>query len=205
MLVQMEAQGSFDLHWHGPFVWPGVESEDLPDLLDNADLAERCGIYLWTVDHAGGYLIYAAGITRRPFGRRFREHTKAYRSGVYTVFDIESLRNGVRNKVWRGFWFKKRSAEMQREYEAHANDIRKAAEDLLANYRIFVAPMPTTARVLERIEAAIMSNLCAADGPAAVIPDRGMALAPRRRDETLIRVHSFSTAVLHGLPSEFEA
>ncbi|HEV8717152.1 MAG TPA: hypothetical protein VGX03_30570 [Candidatus Binatia bacterium] len=165
----------------------------------------HCGIYLWTVEHACGYLIYAAGITRRPFGKRFREHTRAYRSGVYTVFDVTSLKNGVRNKVWQGFWFKKKSVEMRREYEGRAEEIRNAAEELLASYRIFIAPMPPIARVLERIEAAIMNNLYAADGLAAVIPDRGMALAPCRRDETLIRVKSISPVLLHGLPAEFEA
>ena len=201
----MEAPCLLDLHWQGPFVWPIVGSKAFPDLLDDADIAIRCGIYLWTVEHTCGYLIYAAGITRRPFSQRFREHTRAYRSGVYTVFDIASLQNGVRNKVWPGFWFKKRSAEMQCEYEARADEIRNATTDLLANYRIFVAPMPPTARVLERIEAAIMHNLYAAEGPAAVIPDRGMSLAPRRRDETVINVHSISSAVLHGLPSKFEA
>ena len=201
----MRVPGSLELYWQGPFVWPGVRSKDFPDLLDHADIAMRCGIYLWTVEHACGYLIYTVGITRRPFSKRFREHTRAYRSGVYTVFDITSLKNGVRNKVWPGFWFKRRSAEMQRDYEARADEIRNAATNLLVNYRIFVAPLPPTARVLERIEAAIMHNLYTADGPASVIPDRGMALAPRRRDETSIQVHSISPAVLYGLPSEFEA
>jgi hypothetical protein len=201
----MDAPRSLDLHWQGPFVWPGVGSKAFADLLDDTDIAMRCGVYLWTVEHAGGYLIYAAGITRRPFGKRFREHTRAYRSGVYTVFDTASLKNGVRTKVWPGFWFKSRSAEMQRAYEARADEIRHAAADLLANYRIFVAPMPPMARVLERIEAAIMYSLYAADGLAAVIPDRGMALAPRRRDETVICVHRISSVVLHGLPAEFEA
>lgn len=205
MSPPMEESYSLELHWQGPFVWPGIGLKDLPDLLDDEQIAACCGVYLWTIEYASGYLIYTAGITRRPFGKRFREHTRAYRSGVYTVFESESLKNGIRKKVWPGFWFKKRSVEMQCEYEARAEDIHTAVKDLLAAYCIFVAPLPPIARVPERIEAAIMNNLYAADEPASAVPDRGMALAPRRRDEPLIHVQSTSPVVLHGLPLEFDA
>ena len=196
---------SLELHWQGPFVWPGIGLKDLPDLLDDEQVSAYCGVYLWTVEHAGGYLIYTAGITRRPFGKRFREHTRAYRSGVYTVFEGESLKNGIRKIVWPGFWFGKRSVDVQHEYESRSEEISIAVNDLLANYRVFVAPLSPIARVLERIEAAIMHNLYIADGPASAVPDRGMALAPRRRDESLIHVQSISPVVFHGLPLEFDA
>lgn len=201
----MEILDSYDLHWSGPFKWPGVTSEDLPDFLSEQEIAKCCGVYLWTVEHESGYLIYAAGITRRPFGQRFREHTRAYRSGVYTVFDVPSFKSGIRKKVWQGFWFKKRSPEAQNEYQARADEIRTAAEELLQNYRVFLAPLPPNPRVLQRIEAAIMNTLYLASGPASVIPDRGMALAPRWPNETPIRVRSLSSALMHGLPCEFEA
>ena len=48
----MEAPHSLDLHWKGPFVWPGVGLQALPNLLDDADIAMSCGIYLKTVEHA---------------------------------------------------------------------------------------------------------------------------------------------------------
>lgn len=199
--------GSFNLrvHWQGPFAWPGIELANLPNLLDDKSIATCCGVYLWTVEYPGGYLIYAAGITRRPIRKRFGEHTRAYRSGVYTVFEVESLKKGIRDVIWPGFWFKKRTVEMQAEYQARAEEIQDAVQVLLANYRIFVAPLSPAARILERIEAAIMNNLYTAEGPAATIPDRGMALAPRRLNEPLFRVESISSVVLHGLPSEFDA
>jgi hypothetical protein len=204
-ILRMESSYSLELHWQGPFAWPGVMLKGLPNLLDDRQVALHCGIYLWTVEHAYGYLIYAAGITRRPFEKRFREHTRAYRAGIYTIFDVESLKNGVRTIIWPGFWFKKRSVEIEHEYETRAEETQKAAEDLLANYRVFVAQVPSTPRVLERIEAAIMNCLYLADEPASVIPDRGMALAPRWRDEPVIHVQSINPVVLYGLPAEFDA
>jgi hypothetical protein len=162
-------------------------------------------VYLWTVEHGDGYFIYAAGITRRPFARRFREHTHAYLNGVYTIFDVPALKAGVRKEIWHGFWFKKRSVEKQNEYAQRANDIHRAAHELLANYRVFVAPVAPLPRLLERIEAAIMHTLYAATGPASVIPDRGMALAPRWCDEQPLLVRNRASVLLHSLPEAFEA
>lgn len=80
-----------------------------------------------------------------------------------------------------------------------------AAEQLLASYRVFVAPLDPAPRLLEHIEAAIMNTLYSADGPVSMIPDRGMALSPRWREEQPIIVRSVSPVHFHGLPAEFEA
>jgi hypothetical protein len=126
-------------------------------------------------------------------------------TGVYTIFDVPSLRNGIRNEIWHGFWFKKKSAEKKDEFVRRSEELRWAANELLANYRIFVAPLDPLHRLLERIEAAIMNVLYDAAGPASVIPDRGMALAPRWREEQPITIRNISPVHFHGLPPEFEA
>ena len=195
----------FELVWNGPFRWPGIDSEDDTKQHCNTIFGTQCGVYLWTVEHANGFLIYTAGITRRPFVERVREHTRAYMTGVYTIFDVPSLRSGVRKETWHGFWFGKRSAEKQSEYNDRSEEIRMAAEQLLASYRVFVAPLDPAPRLLERIEAAIMNTLYSADGPVSMIPDRGMALYPRWRGEQPIIVRSTSPVHFHGLPAEFEA
>lgn len=193
-----------ELRWEGPFSWPSRSFQGAEKLLNDTEVASRCGVYLWTVEYCGGYLIYAAGITRRPFVRRFQEHTRAYLNGIYTIFDIPSLRNGVRKEIWHGFWFKKRLVEDQIEYENRFNEIHTAANDLLSNYRVFVAPIDPIPRLLERIEAAIMNSLYASTGPISTIPDRGMALAPRWPEEQPILVRTMAPVLLHGLPEEFE-
>lgn len=201
----MEPQPAIQLDWHGPFGWPGFALESGLTDLETAAVAQRCGVYLWSVEHVGGFLIYAAGVTRRSFCTRFREHSRAYRQGVYTVFDAKHLQRGERKKVWPGFWFRKRLPEMEQDYLHRAPEISAARGDLLSAYRVFVAPLAPEPRVLERIEAAIMGALYAAGGAAAVIPDRGMALSPRRPDEPALLVRSTSAVVMHGLPNELEA
>lgn len=191
--------------WNGPLTWPGIDPKnDLKPLNDNA-VCYQCGIYLWTVEHTDGFLIYAAGLTRRPFIERFREHTRAYMSGVYTIFDVPSLKKGLRKKIWRGFWFSNRPIEKQNEYNNRCEEIRSATEQLLSSYRVFVAPVDPVPRLLERIEAAIMNTLYCTEGAASIIPDRGMALSPRWRNEKPIIVQSIAPVKFHGLPTEFEA
>lgn len=201
----MEATTQLEIRWQGPFAWPDVAPEGKIVPLDKSEVAASSGIYLWSVEYRDGYLIYATGVTQRPFRKRFREHTVAYRSGVYTVFDITFLKQGIRNEVWPGFWFGKRTPEMQCEYEQRFEEIQMALQQLLSNYRIFVASVAPVPRTLARLEAAIMNALYAATGAAGEVPDRGMALAPRWPNEPPIRVRSISPVLMHGLPTEFDA
>ena len=89
------------IEWDGPFGWPKFEG-DLPSI------PERPGVYLETVEYQNGYLIYAAGITRRPMPKRFREHTGEYMNGIYNVLDIVAMKAGFRKEVWHGFWMAKK-------------------------------------------------------------------------------------------------
>lgn len=56
-----------DVDFAGSFSWPGTPSA--PSLSD-ADIAGRCGIYLWTVALEEGELIYYVGMTARSFRDR---------------------------------------------------------------------------------------------------------------------------------------
>jgi hypothetical protein len=195
---------ALDLQWEGPFGWPGLEPGGQVMSLAASTVASSSGIYLWTVEHLDGFLIYAAGITRRPFVKRFREHTRAYRAGEYTLFDMASLKQGVRKEVWHGFWSKKRTLEKLSEYAIRRQELRMAVEEQLSSYRVFVASAGPAPRLLERIEASIMYALYEAPAPACDIPDRGMALAPRWRTEQSILVRNVTCSRLHALPTELE-
>ncbi len=66
---------NMDIAWTGPYAWPSFESQtNLPPIL------EHPGIYLMAIEYKAGYMIYAAGITRRSIPARFREHTIKYLS-----------------------------------------------------------------------------------------------------------------------------
>lgn len=186
------------LIWQGPFAWPKFYSASAApfDLVP----VDGCGIYLWTVEYRDGFLIYAAGITRRTFQERFREHTRAYLSGVYTIFDVVALQQGIRTELWHGFWMKKRSKEKQKEYESRRDEIVEAARKQLSAFRIFVAQADPKPRILERLEASIMNALYTSTGSISEIPDRGMMLAPRWQSEQPIIARNIAPVKLYGLP-----
>lgn len=142
----MTPTGGLEAVWTGPCGWPGYA--------DGATLRPTprgSGLYLMTFEYGNGYLVYAAGITRRPVASRLREHTRKYLNGEYTVLDVASLRQGVRKEIWHGWGYARAHRE---EFEARKTEIVEAARAQLSSCRIFVADPGSGSRVLERFEAA---------------------------------------------------
>ncbi len=162
------------------------------------------GVYLQTFEHQGGYLIYAAGLTRRPAPIRFRAHTRKYLNGEYNVLDTSAAQQGVRREIWHGWGYARKHRE---EFEERKPTILDAVRKQLVGFRIFIThtvDLSKEERVLERLEAAIMNNLYQQPSPICDIPDRGMHLVPRRNSENPIIVRNNCAALLHGLPAFLE-
>ncbi|NCA73028.1 MAG: hypothetical protein EOM91_23840 [Sphingobacteriia bacterium] len=185
-----------DVIWEGPFSWPGFADESqLPGLPD------RHGVYLQTFDYADGYLIYAAGLTRRVVIRRFREHTRHYMNGDYNVLDLAAARRGLRREIWNGWGYARTHRE---EFEARKREIVDAVKVQLGGFRIFLAEVEPVPRLMERIEAAVMRHLESQDPPISSISDRGMMLAARWPDEMPLTMRIRANALLHGFPDQLE-
>ncbi len=158
-------------NWTGPFAWPKYEdSASLPPIPIHP------GVYLITFEYEDGFLIYAAGITRRNIPTRFKEHTKKYLSGDYTILDLSAIKYGKRKEIWHGWgWTPKK----KQDFESRKSEILEGTHNQLAGSRIFVTDIGTADRILERLEAAIMNNLYEQPSPYCDIPDRGMHLLGR--------------------------
>lgn len=193
-----EPTRAVEILWRGPFAWPDFEREAcLP-------AAPRTpGVYIQAFEYDRGFVIYGAGITRRPVAVRLREHTRRYLNGEYTVLDVEAARRGERMEVWHGWGY---ARAHRHEFQARKAEIQDAARRQLAAYRIFVADPDVPGeglRLRERLEAAIMEGLYQQPEPLRDLPDRGMFLAPRRASELPVHVRSACDSVLHGLPEGF--
>jgi hypothetical protein len=192
----MSNEPALDIVWVGPFAWPRFESETkLPSI------PKHPGVYLMAVEYKNGYLIYGAGITRRPIPTRFREHTLKYMSGDYNVLNITAMRRGIRKEIWHGWGW---TPEKRKEYERRRLMIGDAARKQLAGLRIFVAKVGKQSRILERLEASIMNRLYQEPPPFCNIPDKGMMLAPRWESERVIVVKNDCAAILYGIPQCLE-
>ena len=113
------------------------------------------GVYLQTFEYQNGYLIYAAGLTRRLVPSRSEEHTREYMNDKYHVLDINAAQQGVRNEVWHGWGYARKHRE---EFEERKSIILDTVGRQLTGRCIFVAEMGREPRVLERLEASIMNN-----------------------------------------------
>lgn len=192
----MEVGDLMEVRWTGPYAWPTFEREaGLPAI------PMHSGVYLWTAEYGEIYIIYAAGITRRPIPVRFREHTREYMAGEYTILDMAAMSRGVREEIWHGWGW---TPEKHRDYERRKRDLVVATRCQLAAFRVFVADIGPAPRILERIEAAIMNTLYEQPSPCCDIPDRGMMLAPRWDSEEPITACMQSEVEFLGLPSEIE-
>ena len=140
---------------------------------------------------------FGQGLTRRLFRERFREHTRLYRSGDYTVLDVAQLQRSVRSEVWHAWGW---NAAKRAEFAARRSEIEEAALRQLAACRIFVTNVDPQGRVPERLEAAIMNRLYAAPAPFCDVPDKGMMLAPKWDNEEPVSVWNACGSKLHGLP-----
>jgi hypothetical protein len=110
---------SIEVMWNGPFGWPTYECQnDLPPI------PNLPGVYLFTFDYQGGYLIYAVGITRRPIPIRLSEHTHKYLNGDYTILDVEAAQDGIRKELWHGWGY---ARENRSEFEERRVSILDAA------------------------------------------------------------------------------
>jgi hypothetical protein len=147
----LESVNTIDVEWTGPYAWPTFENQSgLPSL------PKHPGVYLGTCEYQAGYIIYAAGITRRPIRTRLREHTAKYLNGDYTILDMAAMNRGVREEIWHGWRW---TLEKRKDYEERKDALVAAARHQLAAFRVFTADVGTGPRMLERLEAAIM-NAC---------------------------------------------
>lgn len=194
----MTDEKALDIFWEGPFSWPTFEGTNFLQAVPRTP-----GVYLQTFEYKGGYLIYAAGLSRRPILTRFKEHTRKYMNGEYNVLNVSAAQRGIRQEVWHGWGYARTHGD---EFEENKALILEAVRGQLSGFRIFTAHIESTKedRILERLEASIMATLSEQPSPVCDLPDEGMQLAPRRQSERPVMVKNHCKAVLHGLPSFLE-
>ena len=187
---------ALQITWNGPYAWPTFEGQT-----GLQSIPKLSGLYLQTFEYKSGYIIYAAGLTRRPVPARFKEHTQKYMNGEYNVLDINAAQQGIRKEIWHGWGYAKKHRD---EFDERKLEILDAVQKQLEGFRIFVGNVGEEPRILERLEASIMENLYRQPSPFCDIPDKGMFLSQRWDSEDPVFIESNCIVNIHGLPSRFE-
>ena len=171
-----------EIAFQGPF---SLEPQPgLPSVIGGSIGHDESGVYLWTVEHADGYLINYVGKTTAGFASRTKQQVKYMRDNKDDIWDVDRLlkgekvflhsrRNPVPNDVFR------------REYFAQI-------EKLLRAYRAFWASVES--RLAEDVEKSIIDEL--SRGPygyflANVAPGKAYGLS----------ISVSAPATLLGIPS----
>lgn len=149
--------------WKGPFAWPGYEKETGLD-----SIPDVAGVYLWTFEYDGDYLIYLAGKTKSA-KKRFGDHSRSFKNGgdVY-VLDPKQASKGIRVELWP--W---QSSKNIKDFEKNKNLYLEDVKHQLSAMRIFVAEI-LEERVQYRMEATIIHNIYYSKESWSELADRGM-------------------------------
>lgn len=182
------------INWEGPFSWPKFEKFNNQEKMQHA-----AGVYLWTFEYKEGFLIYAAGVTNST-KRRFATHTREYRKGNYTIFDINAAQKGQRKEIWHGWQYAKAH---QDEFIERKEIILKSIEEQLKSFRIFIAEIPDK-RKRERLEAGIMQSIYISKEFWSELADRGMYLKGRFNSEMPIEIKNCCNYKIYGLKESLE-
>jgi hypothetical protein len=159
------------------------------------------GVYLWTIQYKGSYLIYYIGETARSFGERIKEHTQGYLSGAYNLYDPGKFAKGNKREIWAGMYYDKDGSRMH-DFLNHYFVLSDHAFSFLRLIQLIVAPINDEKRFLERLEGAISLKLKSVPGIVGEFQDEGVRYRPRRIDEEPIVVKmKFPVAIL-GMEQE---
>jgi hypothetical protein len=172
------------LNWAGPFV---LEPKTSTNAVVNTKLGSQSGLYLWTVECDGGFLVNYVGQTVRPFTKRFEEHQNwSFFRGPEHLVDIEKFKQGVRCRIGSSSPVAVGTPEFNHMMETYRC------------YRVFLAPLAQRSDILESIEAGIINTLRAGDAKQVAFLWNKRASRPPGPG---IQVVMTTPAPIHGLPS----
>ena len=189
-----------EVHFEGPFSWPGLPGA--PSVFE-VDAAKAAGIYLWAVPLPQGHLIYYVGETGRTFRIRLLEHYKEHASGFYHLYSPPEFARGKKVLAWPGHYDVKDKRSVQ-ECIAQYRLLTGPVSELATTYRFFLASTTCEDRLRRRVEAAIASALYEAPEPVGTFQDAGIRYSHRREDETPLICTVTSSQPLMGMPVELQ-
>ena len=178
-----------------------VRALDAPAVY-GADEVRQCGIYLWAVPLAEGYLTYYVGETGSSFSARLRQHYKEHVAARYHVHFRKSLRVVKNSASGR---YDPTNIKTDEECRDVCQRLTQPIQGMAGMLRFFLAPMSCDKRIRRRIEAAIAQILYAAPGTIGAFQEKSIRYEPRVKAEQPIPCVVRSALPLLGLPERFFA
>lgn len=140
---------SYKLKFYGPLKFGQCKNS-----LFNHKLANKKGIYLWTIPFENKYYIEYIGETGQSFYKRNKEHLIQVMGGNYRVIDMDSLKTGNVNILWNGMW-RKGTRDKMNEFINLYVDLAPKLLYYITSVNVFIAPLDCDTRIRRRIEGSI--------------------------------------------------
>lgn len=186
------------LEWEGPF---SIVPRPMGIIPSAPELLARHGLYLLTVESAGGYLINYVGQTGRSFsqrpikasiqwsyGKRFKDKMERSREMV----DPDEFARGHRVVT---------ETPTREQFDADYPRFERLLDQLYASFRIFLAPTDVDSPTRRLIEAGIIRELRQSGDPK--VRDFLYNLSPSQPSRTPFKVTMRSETRFHGLGATF--
>lgn len=173
----------------GPFSWRESSRSRIgltaPDL---GSLADRGGVYLWTVPVNGMERVLYVGITAKSFKKRLSGHLSEQTTGNYGVYDPDELRRGRRVSIYPGLWNvpSARKSAVAADFKRRRDLLIQASKAYITETNVWVAPSDDP-ELAARVETAIHDVLTHhADGDIrAFLPPMTTLTRSGRRESKL--------------------
>lgn len=199
-LAPSEPPREVQLDFQGPFAL--TEQPDVRCLFSDP-VAQKTGIYLWTVVVDGKEHATYAGQTRRTFGERMGEHVRGMLCGAYGIEDPEALQRGEHTLLWTGEEGGKRWPATLPAFVARLPELALGIQTYLKALRVHVAPLEGDVHLLSQVEGTLGRHF--QKHPEAAIHrhfSSGIKLPGAIVGERGVRVLVASEGAVEGLSSE---
>ena len=187
---------SIIVEFYGPFSWHGL---DETIYIFDHDLAQRSGVYLWTVKHQGLELVFYVGETGRSFVTRMYEHYTEQISGGYSIYDPDQFKKGKRVLIWPGRYGSNKNLSIS-DFLIKMESSPEKMFKFIKLLRFWLAPLEVENRIRERIEAGIAKYLQSLDGYVGDFQDKEVRYRGRSENEPPILITISSPVKIAGLP-----
>lgn len=186
-----------ELVFRGPYEWLGPKEMTIY----GSGWLNEPGVYLWAVDVGGVFTPYYVGETNRSFADSFLQHTRAYMTGEYSVWDPEEFLQKRKVEVWGGLWRPERRG-MYPDFLADFERITARTTALLKSFRILIAPYRGSERLRERAAAAIIRAIRTSD-PHPLL-DENVRFRPRMPAESAVTFDLVWPVPVDGVPARIQ-
>lgn len=188
------------LDFDGPFSL--FEEGGSPNLF-TSPIAERVGVYIWTIKAGERRLPWYVGQTRRGFAVRTGEHVSRFLSGGHNIYDATQLSEGRRELLWCPHTRHHQWPQTLPAFLAGLDQYQPAVLAMLRLVEVHCAPLNCEASVLDRVEGALGRHFRNLEEEGKSLFSRDIHFPPRMPTDGHLRLR-LKTAGIEGLPDVLE-